>query len=60
MTELLMRKNRWLSVEEVTFMLEVHGKQPAVITENSYPVYQAHMAHFLIMNKHYEPIIPIS
>ncbi|TKS64993.1 hypothetical protein D9C73_027785 [Collichthys lucidus] len=59
LTNLLMRTNRWLSSEEVTFMLEAHGKLSAMITENSYPIYTATRCHFLIKAAHFEPVMPL-
>ncbi|TKS75711.1 hypothetical protein D9C73_010128 [Collichthys lucidus] len=59
LTNLLMRTNRWLSSEEVTFMLEAHDKLSAMITENSYPIYTATRCHFLIKAAHFEPVMPL-
>ncbi|KAE8287285.1 hypothetical protein D5F01_LYC13323 [Larimichthys crocea] len=59
LTTLLMTPNRWLSVEEVAFILEAYGKPSAVITENSYPIYTATCCHFLIKACHYEPVMSI-
>ena len=59
LNNLLMQSNRWLSIDEVTFMLKAHGKPSEVITEYSYPIYNPDVAHFLIKSNHYEPGEPL-
>lgn len=56
---LFMKEKRWLSVHEVAFILLAHGKLPALITENSYPVYDASCLHYIIKDNHFEPLIPL-
>lgn len=59
LTNNLMHHNRWLSVEEVTFMLKAHSKLSAMITENSYPIYNPECIYFLIKAHHYEPVMHV-
>ena len=56
---LLMQSKRWLSVDEVALILQAHGKLSDVITENSYPIYNPEVTHFLIKDHHYEPVKPL-
>ncbi|KAJ7984089.1 hypothetical protein DPEC_G00363720 [Dallia pectoralis] len=46
LTSLLMQDNRWLSTEEVTFMLNAYGKLSTMITEHSYPIFDPNRTHF--------------
>jgi hypothetical protein len=59
LTDYLMQRNRWLSVDEVTFMLMAYKKLPVVITEHSYPIYELGCAHVLIKGNHYEPVVHV-
>ena len=52
LADLLMKRNRWLSTEEVAFMLSAHGKLSSVITEYSYPIYSPDFSHFLLKSNH--------
>lgn len=54
---LLMTPERWLSVEEVQFILLAHGKNSLFITKNSYPLYSDEHVYFHIDNNHFQPII---
>lgn len=54
---LLMTPKRWLSVEEVHFILLAHGKTSLCITKNSYPLYSDEHVYFHIDNNHFQPII---
>lgn len=54
---LLMTPERWLSVEEVHFILLAHGKNSLFITKNSYPLYSDEHVYFHIDNNHFQPII---
>lgn len=56
---ILMEDNRYLSVEEVNFILRAHDKVSAVITETSYPIYQPHVCYYLIHNQHFEPVMHV-
>lgn len=61
-TELKQRlktEKRWLSVHDLRYILEAHGKQLALITENVYLIYNPARAHILIKDNHYEPMVPI-
>ena len=55
----LMLPDRWLTVDEVNFMLQAHGKQSAVITEYSYPIYNPNCSHYILKACHYEPVIHV-
>jgi hypothetical protein len=59
LTDVLMQQDRWLSIDEVTFMLMAHERLPVVITEHSYPIYKLGCAHFLIKAHHYEPVVHV-
>ena len=54
---LLTKENRWLTVDEVSFILKVYGKHTAVITEHSYPIYNPECTHVLITGGHYQPVL---
>ncbi|KAI4792910.1 hypothetical protein KUCAC02_033105 [Chaenocephalus aceratus] len=54
--DLLMEHNRWLSTEELTFMLSAHGKRAEVIAEHSYPIYTSECTYVLLKDNHYEPV----
>lgn len=59
LTDLLMKQDRWLSVDEVNFMLMAHERIPVVITEHSCPIYELGCSHFLIKGYHYEPVVHV-
>lgn len=54
---LLMTHKRWLTVDEVCMMLRANGKQPAMISEATYPIYNSDFSHFLYKCSHYEPVM---
>nr|BBA49240.1 hypothetical protein [Oryzias latipes] len=55
---LLSEEKRWLSVQEVKYMLEAHGKRLGLLTETSYPIYDRACAHIVWTRNHYEPLKP--
>lgn len=59
LNSLLMERARWLSVEELTFILKAHGKNSVVITEHSYPIYDQDCVYFLIKSNHFEPFLSL-
>lgn len=53
---LLMTSNRWLTVDELSFIFKAHGKCPVAITPNTYPIYDPQCVYYIIQNCHYEPV----
>ena len=56
---LLMKANRWLTVDEVSFILRANGKRSSMILESSYPIYNSECCHYIIKAAHFEPVLPV-
>lgn len=57
LVDLFMTPRRWLTVDEVTFILKAHNRcLVEAITENSYPIYNPECTYFLIKSNHFEPV----
>lgn len=54
---LLMEDKRWLSVEDLYFILLAHGKKSMCITKQSYPLYSDDHVYFHIDNNHFQPVV---
>lgn len=55
--DLPMKNNRWLTVDELHFILSAHGQNSRCITKNSYPLYSVEYVYFHIDNHHFQPVI---
>lgn len=55
--DLLMKPKRWLSVEDLHFILLAHGKKSLCITKHSYPLYSDDHVYFHIDNNHFQPVV---
>lgn len=55
--DMLMTPNRWLSVDELHFILLASGKRSLCITKHSYPLYSDDHVYFHIDNNHFQPVV---